>query len=140
MSGSLRRFLDHCDRTLVPALLTATSGCPDSAADGRASPRLGHIPVGPSGPWHLTSCQFRRTLAWYIARRPGGIIAGAVQYGHVLTQTIKGCAGQHESGFPDEVLEEMHLAREGDLVDSLATMADRIIDVSGREGTLGPCD
>ncbi|MFH9944793.1 integrase [Streptomyces murinus] len=29
--------------------------------------------------------RFRRTLAWHIARRPGGLIALAVQYGHMRT-------------------------------------------------------
>ncbi|MFF5969665.1 hypothetical protein ACFY64_39470 [Streptomyces collinus] len=29
--------------------------------------------------------QFRRNLAWYIARRPGGLIALAIQYGHMRT-------------------------------------------------------
>lgn len=29
--------------------------------------------------------RFRRTLAWHIARRPGGLIALAIQYGHMRT-------------------------------------------------------
>ncbi|MFF4941962.1 integrase [Streptomyces rubiginosohelvolus] len=37
----------------------------------------------PHGPIGLA--RFRRTLAWHIARRPGGLIALAIQYGHMRT-------------------------------------------------------
>ena len=41
------------------------------------------IPPGPSGaPWRLTTRQFRRTIAWHIANRPFGTIAGMIQYKH----------------------------------------------------------
>ncbi|CAM3880625.1 hypothetical protein MYFR107205_29575 [Mycolicibacterium frederiksbergense] len=33
--------------------------------------------------WWLTTPQFRRTLAWFIARRPDGSIAGAIAYRHL---------------------------------------------------------
>jgi hypothetical protein len=33
-------------------------------------------------PWHLTTRQFRRTIAWHIANRPFGTIAGMIQYKH----------------------------------------------------------
>ncbi|MFJ5730798.1 hypothetical protein [Streptomyces paradoxus] len=41
------------------------------------------IPADPHGPIRLS--RFRRTLAWHIARRPGGLIALAIQYGHMRT-------------------------------------------------------
>jgi hypothetical protein len=41
------------------------------------------IPEDPHGPIRLG--RFRRTLAWHIARRPGGLIALAIQYGHMRT-------------------------------------------------------
>ncbi|MEU0726213.1 integrase [Streptomyces sp. NPDC006140] len=41
------------------------------------------IPEDPHGTIGLA--RFRRTLAWHIARRPGGLIALAIQYGHMRT-------------------------------------------------------
>ncbi|MFJ9583399.1 integrase [Streptomyces acidicola] len=41
------------------------------------------IPEDPHGAIGLG--RFRRTLAWHIARRPGGLIALAIQYGHMRT-------------------------------------------------------
>ncbi|MFJ5779896.1 integrase [Streptomyces sp. NPDC093094] len=41
------------------------------------------IPEDPHGPIRLG--RFRRTLSWHIARRPGGLIALAIQYGHMRT-------------------------------------------------------
>lgn len=41
------------------------------------------IPDDPHGAIGLT--RFRRSLAWHIARRPGGLIALAIQYGHMRT-------------------------------------------------------
>ncbi|WP_016572634.1 hypothetical protein [Streptomyces noursei] len=41
------------------------------------------IPEDPHGA--IGTSRFRRTLAWYIARRPGGLIALAIQYGHMRT-------------------------------------------------------
>jgi hypothetical protein len=41
------------------------------------------IPDDPQGP--VAMIRFRRTLAWHIARRPGGLVALAIQYGHMRT-------------------------------------------------------
>ncbi|MFD7528625.1 hypothetical protein ACFV8E_13695 [Streptomyces sp. NPDC059849] len=41
------------------------------------------IPDDPHGPLQVS--RFRRTLAWHIARRPGGPVALAIQYGHMRT-------------------------------------------------------
>ncbi len=61
--------------------------------------------------WHLKNSQFRRTLAWLIARRPGGVIAGALAYRHHCVQVFEGYAGTSESGFRAEVESEQALAR-----------------------------
>ena len=53
----------------------------------------------------------RRTLAWFIARRPGGVIAGALAYRHHCVQVFEGYAGTSESGFRAEVESEQALAR-----------------------------
>lgn len=67
-------------------------------------------PVG-GRPWQLANSQFRRTLAWFIARRPGGVIAGALAYRHHCVQVFEGYAGTSESGFRAEVESEQALAR-----------------------------
>ncbi|MFD0076032.1 integrase [Streptomyces sp. NPDC127166] len=41
------------------------------------------IPKDPHGTVGMG--RFRRTLAWHVARRPGGLVALAVQYGHMRT-------------------------------------------------------
>lgn len=69
------------------------------------------IPDVDRSPWRVTTRQFRRTLAWYIARRPGGAIAGAIAYRHHSIQMFEGYAGTSESGFRAEVEAEEALAR-----------------------------
>ena len=59
----------------------------------------------------LTTRQFRRTLAWFIARHPGGAIAGALQYRHHAIQMFEGYAGTSGSGFRAEVESEQAIAR-----------------------------
>ncbi|WP_331754154.1 hypothetical protein OHA19_39895 (plasmid) [Streptomyces sp. NBC_00012] len=54
------------------------------------------LPDVNGAPWNLTARQFRRTLAWHIARRPGGVIAGAVQYRHLGIQMFEGYANPRE--------------------------------------------
>lgn len=69
------------------------------------------IPTVNGQPFRLQTRQFRRTLAWFIARRPGGVIAGAIQYRHLSIQMFEGYAGTSDSGFRAEVEAEQALAR-----------------------------
>ncbi|MCW6009207.1 hypothetical protein K1W54_32390 [Micromonospora sp. CPCC 205371] len=55
------------------------------------------VPEVAGRPWKLSTGQFRRTLAWHIARRAGGAIAGAIQYRHLSIQMFEGYAGTSES-------------------------------------------
>lgn len=55
--------------------------------------------------------QLRRTLAWHIFRRPNGVVAGALQYGHLHTRMFVGYAGNYESGFTSVAAVEDLLAR-----------------------------
>lgn len=73
--------------------------------------RADAIPLVRRQRWRLSSGQFRRTLAWFIARRPGGAIAGAIQYRHHSIQMFEGYAGTSESGFRGEVEAEQSLQR-----------------------------
>lgn len=92
-----------------------TESTPDVAAfiawvNDYCRPRgLPPIPPDPRG--GLSISRFRRTLAWFIRRRPRGLVAGAIQYGHVHTRLIQGYAGDYNSGFPDEYAFEDFLAR-----------------------------
>ncbi|WP_047892508.1 hypothetical protein [Micromonospora sp. RV43] len=69
------------------------------------------IPLVRKQRWRLSTSQFRRTLAWFIARRPGGSIAGAIQYRHQSIQMFEGYAGTSDSGFRAEVEAEQSLER-----------------------------
>lgn len=79
--------------------------------------RTDTIPIDAEHP-SIQPRQFRRTLAWFIARKPRGIIAAAIQYGHVKVQMTVGYAGTYASGFPDDLAFEELLARLDMLADS----------------------
>ncbi|MBO0823795.1 MAG: hypothetical protein J2P27_08050 [Actinobacteria bacterium] len=67
------------------------------------------IPSDPHG--GMSTSRFRRTLAWHIVRRPRGLVAGAIQYGHLHVQITLGYAGSYDSGYPDEHAYEEWLYR-----------------------------
>lgn len=69
------------------------------------------IPDHDGRQWPVSTRQFRRTLAWFIARRPGGSIAGAKQFRHLSVQMFEGYAGTSRSGFRAEVEAEEALVR-----------------------------
>jgi hypothetical protein len=83
--------------------------------------RPDHIPEIGGLPARVTTAQFRRTLSWFIARRPGGSIAGAIAYRHHSVQMFEGYAGTTASGFRAEVEAEQALARG----EELALMVER---------------
>ena len=59
------------------------------------------IPPGPDGlPWRITTRQFRRTIAWHIANRPFGSIAGMIQYKHASVAAFEGYAGSEQLRIP----------------------------------------
>lgn len=78
----------------------------------------------------LSLGRLRRTLAWHIARQPGGEIALGIQYGHLRIATSLGYAGRTESGFPDEV-EFDHLMAAWDGLDLLSREIEIGSHVSG---------
>ena len=95
----LNAFRDH---------LNATFGSPDAPV----------IPPGPDGkPWRITTRQFRRTIAWHIANRPFGTIAGMIQYKHASVAAFEGYAGTSASGFRAEVEAQRRLGQSDDLLD-----------------------
>ncbi|WP_435278725.1 hypothetical protein [Rhodococcus yananensis] len=57
------------------------------------------IPADPDGP--VVVKRFRRTLAWFIYRRPGGRIALGIQYGHLRGHSTDGYGSRVASGLRD---------------------------------------
>ncbi|MFC6088607.1 hypothetical protein [Saccharothrix lopnurensis] len=80
------------------------------------------IPADPRG--RLTLRRFRRTLAWHIVRRPRGLIAGAIQYGHLHVKITLGYAGTYESGFLDDYAFEDWLLR----LEQLEAHEERLVE------------
>ncbi|MBF6302746.1 integrase [Nocardia amamiensis] len=70
------------------------------------------IPDDPLG--NIGLSRLRRTLAWHIARRPGGLVALAIQYGHMRTvldgRTASGYGSRARRGFHGELDVETALA------------------------------
>ncbi|MGW1026572.1 hypothetical protein ACWD4J_23235 [Streptomyces sp. NPDC002577] len=75
------------------------------------------VPDVDGEPWNLTTRQFRRTVAWHIAHRPYGTVAGMIQYKHLSVAMFEGYAGTSASGFRAEVAAEEALARLADVVE-----------------------
>jgi integrase len=76
------------------------------------------VPPGPDGkPWRITTRQFRRTIAWYIANRPFGTIAGMIQYKHASVAAFEGYAGSSASGFRAEVDAQRALGQIEDILE-----------------------
>ncbi|MDH4983830.1 integrase [Hyphomicrobium sp. D-2] len=82
-----------------------------------STPSAPAIPPGRDGkPWHITTRQFRRTVAWHIANRPFGTVAGMIQYKHASIAAYEGYAGSSPSGFRDEVERERGLGQLDDVL------------------------
>lgn len=95
--------LDHRVEQLIGWINTeaVAQGLPDQ-----------QIPDDPFG--SLGFSRLRRTLAWHIARRPGGLVALAIQYGHMRTvldgRTASGYGNRARRGFHGELDVETALA------------------------------
>lgn len=87
--------------------------------------RPDNIPADPRG--KINPSRFRRTLAWHIVRRPRGLVAAAIQYGHVWVQMTQGYAGSLQSGFADEIAFERWLTRMDEF-----KAAEEYLDSGGR--------
>ncbi|TVZ06299.1 integrase [Trebonia kvetii] len=90
------------------------------------------IPDDPHG--HIGTARFRRSLAWHIARRPGGHVALAIQYGHMRTafgSPSEGYAGRSRDGIHDLINMETALAG----VDTAAALRE---EMEGGGGVSGP--
>ncbi len=75
------------------------------------------FPLVEGRPWSFTTMQFRRTLAWYIANRPFGVVAGKIQYKHASVAMFDGYAGSSASGFRQEIEQERAFGQLDDIVE-----------------------
>jgi integrase len=82
------------------------------------------VPEDPHGSVGMS--RFRRSLAWHIARRPGGLIALAIQYGHMRTvldaRTSTGYGSRSRTGIHGVLDVETALAA----ADTAAHLRDRV--------------
>lgn len=62
------------------------------------------IPADPCGP--IYGRRFRRTLAYFIVRQPRGLIAAALQYGHLSTKVTLSYAGRADTSWLDDLAVE----------------------------------
>lgn len=80
-------------------------------------------PLIPPDPEHkIHAARFRRSLAYFVVRRPGGLIAAALQYGHVRSKVTLGYAGEADTSWLDDLTVErleMVIDQTGDDLDRL---------------------
>jgi hypothetical protein len=89
------------------------------------------IPPDPHGA--VGTGRFRRSLAWHIARRPGGLVALAIQYGHLRTAfstVTDGYASRSRSGIHDLI--DIETARA--VADTVTGLNDHLEDGGGVSG------
>ncbi|MFJ9146584.1 integrase [Streptomyces sp. NPDC102270] len=86
------------------------------------------VPDDPHGA--VVSLRFRRTLAWHIARRPGGLVALAIQYGHMRTTISGGYASRSRDGIHELLDTETAFAT----ADNLAGLHEDLATGGGLSG------
>ncbi|MEU2238266.1 hypothetical protein ABZ572_02525 [Streptomyces sp. NPDC018338] len=87
------------------------------------------IPEDPEGA--ITLRRFRRTIAWFIRRRPSGRIALGIQYGHLTAALADGYGGRSTSG----MLQLLDLEQALATAETLTAAAERL---TAGEGVSGP--
>ncbi len=79
----------------------------------------------------IGTARFRRSLAWHIARRPNGLVALAIQYGHLRTVVSGNYASRGRGGIHELI--DVETARA--VADTVADLYD---DLHRCEGVSGP--
>ncbi|WP_052190272.1 hypothetical protein [Streptomyces sp. NRRL S-1824] len=101
------------------------------ANDEATAHGLAHEVIPPDPHGKIGTERFRRSLAWHIARRPGGLVALAIQYGHLRTSVSAGYAARSRDGIHD--LLDVETARA-----TIDTVADLNADLKDGIGISGP--
>ncbi|MFE9725926.1 integrase [Streptomyces sp. NPDC005794] len=91
---------------------------------------LAHEVIPPDPHGRIGTERFRRSLAWHIARRPGGLVALAIQYGHLRTSVAAGYAARSRDGIHD--LLDVETARA--TIDTVADLNAALEDGLGISG------
>lgn len=86
------------------------------------------VPADPDGP--VVVKRFRRTLAWFIYRKPGGRIALGIQYGHLRGHSTDGYGSRVASGLRDVFPMEEALAA-AEYLEAASTRLDAGESVTG---------
>lgn len=97
-----------------------------------------HLPsevIQPDSHGAVGTRRFRRTLAWHIARRPGGLVALAIQYGHLRTALVsEGYAASSRDGIHELIDIETVRAVADTVADLNADLNDDLQSGSGLSG------
>ncbi|WP_406486124.1 hypothetical protein [Streptomyces phaeochromogenes] len=101
------------------------------ANDEATAHGLAHEVIPPDPHGTIGTERFRRSLTWHIARRPGGLVALAIQYGHLRTWVSAGYAARSRDGIHD--LLDVETARA-----TIDTVADLNADLKDGIGISGP--
>lgn len=112
ITGLIERFINWCNE------FSQRAGAPEM-----------HIPADPDG--SISMVRFRRTLAWFIFRRPGGRISLGIQYGHLRGYTSDGYGSRTAAGLRDLFPMEEAFAR----AEALSLASEQL---SRGEGVSGP--
>jgi integrase len=97
-----------------------------------AGRRLGDQVIPPDPHGTIGTRRFRRSLAWHIARRPNGLVALAIQYGHLRSTLVSdGYASRSRGGIHELIDVETVLA----VADTVAGLRDGL---HAGEGISGP--
>ena len=83
------------DGSITEDLTAFTAWVNDSC---RQLSRADAMPDDEHGSLHAS--RFRRTLAWFIRRRPGGLVAASIQYGHLHPRCSRATRGPTSRGSP----------------------------------------
>jgi integrase len=90
------------------------------------------IPADPHGPIGLV--RFRRSLAWHVARRPNGLVALAIQYGHMRTAFGRWATEGYASRSRDGIHNLIDLETARATADTLAALHETLQDGGGISG------
>jgi integrase len=107
----------RCKEHISAEIVRQLNGFRDHLNAQFGTPEALTVPPGPGGkPWRITTRQFRRTVAWHIANRPFGTVAGMIQYKHASIAAYESYAGSSRSGFRNEVERERALGQLDDVL------------------------
>jgi integrase len=84
----------------------------------------GTLPIPPDPTRHVHAARFRRSLAYFIVRRPRGLIAAALQYAHVSTKVTLSYAGSADTSWMDDLAIERLEMVVDQIGDDLALLED----------------